>query len=157
MDKYNEIRDYFDNLDECELIELWNDFTSDEEEHIYQMGELDAYIGDGYPSDILDRIDLDGFSTNDEYFVDGVYGIQSFYSIGDIPSPLNTDSMTDYAIENDEDFGLDDIREILDYNPLVEELTEVFDTYGYDTDDIADNLDSDPEAIIEILIKIIKD
>ena len=115
--KRENLQNIIDNLDETAIITMWNDICADSDT-IYYMDELDGFFDKrGYKSatNIIDSLD-DDFSTSDYYFADGNWGIKSFDDIYDI---VDDDELINYMLDNDDDFGNDDIRDILN-----EELTD---------------------------------
>ena len=116
--KREKLQAIIDNADDNDIITWWNDHCDCDTNTIYYMDELDDYfIGRNCKSatGIIDSLDS-GFSTSDYYFTDGIYGLESFDDIYDV---VDDDDLIDYMLEIDEDFGNDDIRDILD-----EELTD---------------------------------
>lgn len=110
--KREKLQEIIDNLDETVIITMWNDICADSD-IIYYMDELDGFFNKrGYKSatSIIDSLD-DDFSTEDYYFSDGNWGIKSYDDIYDV---VDDDDLIDYMLEVDEDFGNDDIRDILD-------------------------------------------
>ena len=76
-------KDELEELEDEELVELWNKFcenTNMFEDTIYPMDELDDVVGKMYPTDLVDEIDFNNFSENDCYFSRIGYGgyIESF-------------------------------------------------------------------------------
>lgn len=113
--KRENLQNIIDNLDDTEIITMWNDICADSDV-IYYMDELDEFfISCKSATNIIDSLDSN-FSTSDYYFADGDYGVKSFDDIYDI---VDDDELINYMLDNDEDFGNDDIRDILD-----EELTD---------------------------------
>lgn len=116
--KRENLQEIIDNADENDIITWWNDICADSDT-IYYMDELDGFFHDkkhyNCATDIIDSLDSD-FSTSDYYFADGEWGIKSFDDIYDI---VDDDELIDYMLDSDEDFGNDDIRDVLD-----EELTD---------------------------------
>lgn len=116
--KREKLQAIIDNADDNDIITWWNDHCDCDTDRIFYMDELDGFFVErGYKSatDIIDSLDSD-FSTSDYYFTEGDYGIKSFDDIYDV---VDDDDLIDYMLEIDEDFGNDDIRDILD-----EELTD---------------------------------
>ena len=75
-------KDELEELDEEELVALWNKFcenTNMFDDTICPMDELDEVVGRLYPTDLFDEIDFNNFSANDYYFSRNGYGyIESF-------------------------------------------------------------------------------
>lgn len=91
MTKYRYDDDFYDSyeealeealhyIDEAELVLLWNEYCyaiNDFESVIREMVNFDDYCCDFSPSDIVKNL-TDEFNIHDEYFIDGVYGFESF-------------------------------------------------------------------------------
>ena len=113
MNREERLQNIIDNLEDAELISIWNeiqDANSYYEDHIYYMYEIDELFHDVKVSEFLSNL-ADDFRVGDDYFKDGVWGIESFNDIYDV---IDDDEIINYIIGTEEDFGNDDIREILD-------------------------------------------
>ena len=113
MTKEERLQNIIDNMEDAELISAWNercDSYSYYEDHIYYMSEIDELFYDVKVSEFLSNL-ADDFRVGDDYFKDGVWGIESFDDIYDV---INDDDLIEYIINEDDDLGNDDIREILD-------------------------------------------
>lgn len=100
-------------IEENDLVYIWNEYCDKNkyyDDRIFQMGELDDYVGEGYATEILDRF-RDGFSIDDDYFVETIYGIESFNIVDEY---IYFDDLVEYMVRNEEDFGMDRIREIFE-------------------------------------------
>ena len=66
---YERFKELFDDLNDAEKIQLWNDLCDDYdyEERLYNMDDLDDFLGEMKPSELLTMVD-DDFSYNDDYF-----------------------------------------------------------------------------------------
>ena len=80
-------KEELEELDDEELVEMWNEFCENRNggcegicaNRIYNMDELDDVLGKMWPSDLLDTIDFNRFSECDSYFGYNGYGyIESF-------------------------------------------------------------------------------
>ena len=113
MTKEERLQNIIDNMEDAELISAWNarcDSYSYDDDHIYYMYEIDELFHDVKVSDFFSNL-ADDFRVGDNYFKDGVFGIESFDDIYDV---IDDDDLIEYIINEDEDLGNDDIREILD-------------------------------------------
>lgn len=103
----NWLREYDSNM-----MTAWREYCDDNcyyEDEIYDMDFLNEYMYGFSVIEIIDRCsDVD---TSDYYFKDGVYGLESF---NDIEDHIDIDSLVEWIIENDNDCGEDELREILD-------------------------------------------
>lgn len=88
------------------------DTYRDSERYIVPMGEFDDMFYGMKASEVVRAIEnADHFSINDEWFIDGIYGLESFDDLYDV---MDDDELITYIIDEDEDFGDDRIREVLD-------------------------------------------
>jgi hypothetical protein len=115
--KKDRILEILEKMDEeCVVHEAWNimcerDGRSDEV--LRPIDEADSDLFDGMTAhEVHDEFDLSDFSWDDYWFVDKGWGtLKSYYNADDI---IDFDELVAYALENDEDFGNSDIREVLD-------------------------------------------
>lgn len=123
MTKEERIQQIIDTLDESTIVMMWNercDAYRYDDDRIYSMSEIDDIFGKMWASDFLDKFGRD-FDGSDDYFKDGVWGLESFNDIYDV---VDDDELIEYIINEDEDFesdGVDGIREILDEEDEEEE------------------------------------
>ena len=120
----DEIQEIIESLYESDAIEIWNEFCDKEhrgDEKIMEMYLLDDLLEGSTPREILDSVS-DEFSTDDEFIR---YTIWGFESTCDATEWIYADEVAKYCMENDYDFGNDEIREKLDeYNSDEEEDEE---------------------------------
>jgi hypothetical protein len=99
-----------DNLSECELLGIWNDYCDYNnycDDRVYYVDELDELCYSMKPTEIISRYgELDGF----EYFKDGVY-VEGSNSLLDL---IDYGALIDYIIDNEEDFDNSDIADALE-------------------------------------------
>ena len=99
-----------DNLSECELLNVWNDYcdySNYYDDIVYYVSDLDELCYGMKPTEIISRYgDLDGF----EYFKDGVY-TEGSNSLLDL---IDYGALIDYIIDNEEDFDNSDIANALE-------------------------------------------
>ena len=109
-EKRDIVENAVDNLSECELLGIWNDYCDDnnyDDDRVYYVDELDELCYSMKPTEIISRYgDLDGF----EYFTDGVYTEGS----NDLLDLIDYGSLIDYIIDNEEDFDNSDIADALE-------------------------------------------
>ena len=106
-----EIKEILENLDDCELLRIWNEF--DQYSTIYTSEEFDEICGGMTPSEIaLKCFYGKHFNPNDEFFT--FNGYENFESSDDLADFIDFDDLADYCIRNDEDFDDQEIRDILD-------------------------------------------
>lgn len=98
-----------------DVFSAWNDYARehDPDGEVFGMESFDEFFCGSEPSDIAARIFYGDFCPAHEYFwLDGCANLESSDFLDE--SPLDPDALADYAVENDEDFGIDEVREILD-------------------------------------------
>ena len=119
----DELTSLIEGMKDSDVIYLWNEFcdaSRDDTGHIYYMDDFDEVYGKVKSAyDILDEfenpIKNGGFSVRDPYFrFDGYGHIRSFSDINDSESPFYIDELIDNIIDDDNAYGNDDIRELLD-------------------------------------------
>ena len=96
--------DYLENLDQDDLIAVWNEYTEDschDEDRIYPMWELDELMSGLNFSEALSKIDTDNFDFNDEFLYDSIYGLRSTDDLDDV---IEIDYIIDHVIYEDGDF-----------------------------------------------------
>lgn len=102
------------DLADYELRDAWNQYceqVNNYDDMIYEMSELDDLLCGSSALEVLDAIDTEEFNTGDNYIKETIYGYKSF---DDLEDELFIDELATYIIENDEDFGLEEIRIALD-------------------------------------------
>ena len=115
LTKEEKLEAVLNTVDDVDVINWWNDCCSDDDT-IHYMDELDYYCRNWSATEIIDN--TEDFHTNDDYFVENIYGLESFSDIYDI---VDNTELINYMIDNDEDFGSEDVREILDEDDDEEE------------------------------------
>lgn len=120
----DELTSLLENMRDYDFLEIWNEYCDrgyDEQGHIYFMNEFDEVYGDVESAfDLIkeyQRLFKRGyFNAEDTYFRFDGYG--DTVSIDDIfigkNSPVDMDELIDSIIDNDNDYGNNDIRDILD-------------------------------------------
>lgn len=111
--KFEKIIECLNDTSENDLFDIYNQYADKNHyENYYDMDEFDEIMGDADPIDIANKIYYGDFRPCDNYFMfDGCVNLLSF----NYPSEeMNFEEIADYIIRNDEDFGYDEIREILD-------------------------------------------
>ena len=112
-DTYERVENAIENMDESDLVEIWNEYCDRRnysDDHIFGMYEIDDYLSNMTPTEIIDKVVGSNFDTSDDWFKDGIY----FESFSDVPSNIDEDDLINYIIIEDEDFGNSDIRDALD-------------------------------------------
>lgn len=113
MDKQEQIKEYLKGLNDSELLSIYNDFANETcDNNIYTMDEFDEICENMDASDIARRCFYGKFNPNDEYFI--FNGYANFESSDFLEDFIDFDYLVDYIVRNDEDFGNDNIHEMLD-------------------------------------------
>lgn len=119
MDIRERIQEILCDMSETELIfnvyDEWCSKNNYHDDRIDYMCDIDEFLGECSFTEALKQIDTENFDLSDDYIMCTIYGFKSldedeaFEVVED-----NFESIIDYIIENDEDFGNMDIRDILD-------------------------------------------
>lgn len=100
-----------------DAVMLHNEYCYETNRYDDEIFECDRFdeVFDGYtPTDISNRIHFGDYNPYAEYFTFNGYGnIHSVHKY-EVFDHIYEDEIADYIIENDNDFGFDDIRDILD-------------------------------------------
>lgn len=113
MTKKELLIDLLDNMAEYEIVDLHNevaDANRDYEAHIYHMDSFDEMMSGLSPSEIVNATQED-FDINDEWFIDGIYGLESFYDAFD---HIDTDEVAQVILDDDDSFGNAEVQDFLD-------------------------------------------
>ena len=114
----DELMSLIDDMSDRDVIYIWNEYCraiNDDISEIYSMDEFDEIADGQSPSDIARSIFYGDFRPVDDFFGFNGYGnYVSFNRLSDENARYYPEDMVDYIIEHDEDFGDDEIREILD-------------------------------------------
>lgn len=110
------IKQYLEELEPRYLLPMWQDYcmNNNYDDLIYDMEEFDEIFQNDEPSYIANRIFYGDFNPNDEYFTFNGYGNLVSFDSFDILEHISLTDLVVYIIDNDEDFGDSDLREILD-------------------------------------------
>ena len=116
MTKTEMIKDLLENdMSDSHLLFIYNEYlnkTNYYDDRIYDMNEFDEIMFGMSPSDIALKIFYGDFRPNDHYFK--FDGCANFYSFDYLSDKIDFEEISDYIVDNDEDFDDIDIREILD-------------------------------------------
>lgn len=118
-----ELKETIKNLTDWEVIDVWNEYCQENnyyEDEIFAMEELDYIASDMFPIEILKHFgDMD---TNDDYFINGICGGESFTNPYDV---ICLDDLVDYITRTFNDCHSMEIQEVLEnFNMLNEEDEE---------------------------------
>ena len=115
-DKQDMIYDILENLSSDELVSINNEYNSRTGLgcHIYEMEEFNDEYENCEPIEIAEHVLAKSFSSGDTYFTkDDWDDAESFDCLGDA---IDCSDIAQYCVNDDEDFGNSDIRDILDKN-----------------------------------------
>lgn len=121
MKRVERINDYLESLlDRGRISIIWNEYCGIDD-CVYPMGELDEVLGGTAPSDILRASYYGDFNPNDDYFKYNRRG--NLVSTSTIREWVDIDELAEYIDENEEDYGVPELRDILwdDYEEEEEE------------------------------------
>ena len=160
MRKENAITEILGNLDDSILVQVWNNYCC-------ENGNTEDYINSNDEFEINDRLSMmkpfdiltgiDKYNANDDYFVEGIYGIRSFNDIlevvciGDLAKAILREEsiLTDATEESDWADTLIEHFEILlneaglSHDVNWEDELDTDDLLTRDWADLIDELDTD--------------
>lgn len=117
-----ELKETIKNLTDWEVIDVWNKYCQENscyEDKIFVMAELDDLARDMSPIEILEQFgDMD---TNDDYFINGIYGGKSFTNPYDV---IYLDDLVDYITRTFNDCHSMEIQEVLENINMLNEDEE---------------------------------
>lgn len=105
-----EIKEILENLDDCELLRIWNEF--DQYNTIYTSEEFGEICDSMTATDLANKIFYGDFNPNHNFWT--FNGYENFESSDDLADFIDFDDLADYCIRNDEDFDDQELRDILD-------------------------------------------
>lgn len=117
MTKREKLIDYIQEMNKADAVALHNEWcyeTNNFDDEIFDIDRLDEICDAQDAYWMACRVFYGEFNPTYDYFKFNGYGnLQSiaYYSVFDY---IDENEIADYLIENDEDFGYDDIRYILD-------------------------------------------
>ena len=114
----DELLELINDMDDRDAIYIWNEYCreiNDDISEIYSIDDFDEMNEGQSPLDIARSIFYGDFRPVDDFFGFNGYGnYVSFNSLSDKNARYYPEDLVDYIIDNDEAFGDDDIRELLD-------------------------------------------
>ena len=114
--KVNEIENIINNLSDDEMVDLNNEYQGwvNGDNYIHSMDDFDEIMDGNTPSEIANMVTYgDYYPFNMWFWFNGYGNVVS----GDCPEYSNgwdVTAIAEYCVDEDEDFGFDEIREILD-------------------------------------------
>ena len=117
MDAIKRIKEVIENMSTSEQVDINNAYEDaiNGEFQIFSMDEFDEFMEGMTPTDIAQRIFYGDFKPCDDWFqFDGYANLVSFDFLDDNRARFYPSDIAEYCARNDEDFDVDEIREILD-------------------------------------------
>lgn len=118
MTLIDRIRDYLDALDVDTLITMHNE-TADADDRVYEMGEAEDVLYGIEPLRVAAMVYYGDFCPARSYFWFNGYG--NLESSDFLPDVVSTWDLARHIVEDDDDLGDDEIRDILDEYETEEE------------------------------------
>lgn len=84
------------------------------EDRIYHMYEFDDFYADSTPTQIAFDLKGSDFDIDDNFFTQGIHGLQSYNDACDAIDKYQEQDLVDYIIDNDDSLGCEEIRDVLD-------------------------------------------
>lgn len=114
-DVREDVEDTIEDMDDNDLLTVWNlycEAVSWDDDVVHYIDEFNDMYSYGDPLDIARMVVGTGFSPNDYYFKSDYYGdLTSDDCVAELINDI--DSLINYVIEHDEDFGNSDLRDAL--------------------------------------------
>lgn len=156
-ERVNKVKAVLEAMTSAELVAVHNDFCERAcrmSDYVYDMSDFNSLMSDMAPLDIVMAVNPGSFWPGDKWFWDdGTYSYDSCCQ-HDVPDPVDVDAIAEFAVEQDMDFGRDDIREALramarisiDNGASYTTPAEALDVIGLDT--IAAYMDDDAREAV---------
>lgn len=109
----NKVIEVLENLSSEELVRIHNEYCDNVcyDDYIQDMWSFDDIMSGTEPSRLANMIYYGDFRPNDNYFMfDGYGNLKSFDYPEDV---VDFDALAEYIIEDDEDFEVEELAEIL--------------------------------------------
>ena len=142
MERFDKIMDVLKNMDDCELVSVWNEYCDKVncfDDYIYSMDELDEIMDGQDAQYILNRAffghdqwsNESSFNPNRDWFTFNGYGnLISIDAIGYneysgkfMCDCLDEDALANYIVNNEDSLYNDDIQDALDEDEDEDTLT----------------------------------
>ena len=110
MKDFEEIKNYLENLNDYELVAIWNDYCDKNnyyDNKIYNTdNDFDWLFENESPTKIAESVCFGNFNANDNYFIfDGYGNLKSGYAL----ELIYVDELARYIAENEEYFDNDEL------------------------------------------------
>ena len=121
MKTRNEIREYLENLNDGELLSLWNEYRRGQyyDGEVYYMEEFNEICESLKPIDLATKMFYGKFNPNNEYFIfNGYANLESSNYLDDF---IDIDELAQHIYDNDDSLDDYDLRNFLDEDEDSEE------------------------------------
>jgi hypothetical protein len=112
------IKEIIEKMSTEDKVALWNEYcdsTNRTDDWVYSMEEFDEIMSGRKPWDIVRTCYYGDLNPTHEYFwFNGYANLESDDWIDGEKSPFDIDELVYYIVENEEDFGNDEIAEVLE-------------------------------------------
>lgn len=114
--KQKAIEEILDNLSDDALVDVNNAYQEcvNGDKYIYSTDDFDELMDGRTPTDIANRVTFGDYNPYHMWFWFNGYGNVVSSDCPDRADGWFASDISEYAVENDDDFGIRDIREILD-------------------------------------------
>lgn len=121
--KQRAIEEILDNLADHEIVDVNNAYQEcvNGDKYIYSTDEFDELMDGKTPSEIANKVAFGDYAPYHMWFWFNGYGNVVSSNYPDRADGWFASEISEYAVEYDEDFGIRDIREILDEEDEAEE------------------------------------
>lgn len=150
MFNLEKIKEAIDNLDDSEMVALWNEYceANNYYDDYIEWNDIDELLYGCKPSEVLDKVDNNNYSQSDKYCVVDGWGEYVSFDYADADnSPFDLDSLAQWIYDNEDACGYldeDDISDCFDAisfvdNEMDEDDVDVFiEDNGIDVDENVD-------------------
>lgn len=105
-----EIKEILENLDDCELLRIWNEF--DQYSTIYTSDEFDEICNNMTPTEVAMKAFYGDFNPNHNFWT--FNGYENFKSSDYLDELISINDLADYIYSNEDTFDNDDLQEYFD-------------------------------------------
>ena len=113
--EFEKVKSVLENLSDSELLDIWNEYCRQngyDDCEILDMYMFDEFYNGLKPSEILNKVNSD-FDINDDYFVCGCYGCESF-NMCDVIDHIYIDDLARHIVNNNETFDNAELEELIE-------------------------------------------
>lgn len=110
MKRVERINDYLESLSDSGLIAIWNEYCGNDD-CVYSMDEIDEILSGMTASEVLRASYYGDLNPNDDYFKYNRRG--NLVSTSTLGEWIDILELAEYIDENEEDYGVPELRDIL--------------------------------------------